>query len=338
MALPRLNPIGVTSVVHWFGRKAFEQAGFEWSVRRSGDQKVGIWRKKIGSARTRKKTQNKRFVLTPGFGDSPISWLLVISMIGPALRRAGFDEIVLLDFPGFNGRLVAEKCIPSLDLLFEAAEDIYDWLEPDTILGHSLGGWLTARYAVDCGAGLRPKTRRNYGYEGPSQVVLVAAAGVYESVQVRDSIGAIFADLVGTGGFDALRPHLFAKEPLWFGWVADGFSKFALDSGIRQFTESVREDHLVQNRLGDVRAKTWLIWGDRDTLVPTGGVGTWLEGLKSPESSATAVLIKGVGHSPQLEKPAVTAAALTQILLGREPHAKGARWWQVRKAASESRV
>ena len=320
------------SVVHWFGQKVFEQSGFEWSLRRSGDQKLGMWRKKFKTRGGQKKIQNKRFVLTPGFGDSPLSWLMVIGMIGPALRRAGFDEIVLLDFPGFNGRLVDEKCIPTMDLLFEAVEDLFDWLEPDTILGHSLGGWLAARYAVDCGAGIRPKSRRRHGYEGPSQLLLVASAGVYESIEVRDATGQIFAELVGQGGFDALRPHLFAKEPLWFGWVAKGFSRFAADPGIRQFTQSVREDHILQDRLSEIRARTWLIWGDQDTLVPTGGVGTWLAGLLAPESAARAVLLRGVGHSPQLEKPGVTAAVLSQILLGREPHQKGARWWEVRPA------
>jgi len=41
------------------------------------------------------------------------------------------------------------------------------------------------------------------------------------------------------------------------------------------------------------------------------------------------VLIKGAGHTPQLEKPAVTAGVLAQILLGRMPHERGNRWWRL---------
>jgi pimeloyl-ACP methyl ester carboxylesterase len=323
------NSLGVSTAVHWLSRKVFERAGFAWSLRRSGDLKLGMWRKKLHPGSRGKGTSNKRFIMTPGFGDSPVSWLLVVSLITPAIKRAGFDEIVMLDFPGFNGRLAGEKCIPSMDMLVEAVGDLFDWLEPDTILGHSLGGWLTARYAVDCGEGLRPKTKRRHGYEGPREVVLVASAGVYESEQVRDSVAQIFGELVGPGGFAALRPHLFAKEPVWFDWVAEGFSKFAADSSIRQFTESVREDHLLESRLKQVQARAWLVWGEKDTLVPTGGIPRWLAGLSSAKADPRAVVIRGVGHSPQLEKPAVTAAVISQILLGRVPHEKGKRWWQV---------
>ena len=77
--------------------------------------------------------------------------------------------------------------------------------------------------------------------------------------------------------------------------------------------------------------RTWLVWGEKDTLVPTGGVGSWLEGLRAPEGAIRSASAHPAawGHSPQLEKPAVTAAVLSQILLGRVPHAKGTRWWRV---------
>ena len=199
--------------------------------------------------------------------------------------------------------------------LLDAVGDVFDWLEPETILGHSLGGWLSARYTADCGIEKRPKVRRRHGYAGPRQIVLVAAAGVYERPEVRRNVEQLFHDLVGEKGFAVLRPHLFAKEPVWFDWVAKDFSKFVTEDGIRQFTDSVRDDHFLQNRLGDIHARTWLLWGDRDTLVPTSGFMTWFEGLTSPESAPQAMLIRGAGHSPQLEKPLVMAAVITKILL-----------------------
>jgi pimeloyl-ACP methyl ester carboxylesterase len=310
----------------WVSRKLFEGAGYSWEIRRSGDLKLGLWRRKLGSDRSRL-AQPRRFVLTPGFADSPSSWQMVIALLSPALRRAGFDEIVLIDFPGFSGRLADEKCYPTMDLLKSAYGDLLDWLEPHTILGHSLGGWLAAGYACACGAGERPKMKRRHGYEGPRQLVLAAPAGVYQSADVHQAVAAIFADVVGEKGFAALRPHLFAKEPLWFGWLAQGFGRFAADPGIRQFTESVREDHLLAHRLGQVRARTWLFWGEHDTLVPTAGWQAWLRGLSAPGCEPEAIVLRGIGHSPQLEKPAVTAALISQMLLGHVPESRAIEDW-----------
>jgi pimeloyl-ACP methyl ester carboxylesterase len=317
--------------LHWVGRGTFQRAGFQWEVRRSGDLKIGMWRKKLRkeTSASRKGISPKRLVIVPGFGDSPLSWLMVTSVLLPVLRKAGYDELVLLDFPGFNGRLFCEKCFHSMDLMIQVVEDVFDWLQPDTVLGHSLGGWLAARYAADCGRGERPKVQKRHGYTGPGKLLLVAPAGVYESTEVRDFVAQLFRDLVGDVGFAALRPHLFAKEPLWFNLIANEFSSFVRDEDIRHFTESFREDHMLHPLLNRIRAETWFVWGDKDTLVPTGGVKTWLAGLSSVPGGARAVLVRGTGHSPQIESPAVTAAILAQILLGKRPHSRGVRWWKL---------
>jgi pimeloyl-ACP methyl ester carboxylesterase len=317
-----LDPIR-TGSIRWLGRKAFERSGFTWDLRRSGDLKIGMWRKSLRSRFDGKTASPRRFALIPGFGDSPISWLLVSRLMESGLKRAGFDELILLDYPGFSGRLVDEKCFPSMDLLIDATGDVLDWLEPDTILGHSLGGWLSARYAADCGAELRPAVRKRHGYQGPRNLLLAASAGVYESDEVAITIGEIFVSAFGEQGFSALRPHLFAREPRWFEWVSKDFTKFATDPGIRQFFESIREEHLLRERLGKIRARTWLIWGERDTLVPPGGIPAWIQGLGAAQGTPHAVLIKNVGHSPQVEKPAVIASAISQILMGHAPRGRG---------------
>lgn len=317
-----LDPIRTASI-RWLGRQAFERSGFNWDLRRSGDLKIGMWRKPLWPRLAGKTVSPKRLILIPGFGDSPISWLLVTRLTESVLKREGFDELVLLDFPGFSGRLVDEKCFPSMDLLVDATGDVLDWLEPDTILGHSLGGWLSARYAADCGAEKRPANRRRHGYEGPRNLILAASAGVYESDEVAIAIGEIFASAFGEKGFSALRPHIFAREPRWFDWVSKDFARFATDPGIRQFFESIRPEHLLHERLSEIRARTWLIWGEHDTLVPPGGINAWIEGLKSVQGSPHAVLIQHAGHSPQVEKPAVIARAISQILCGQAPRGRG---------------
>lgn len=323
--------------LHLVARQLFKQAGFKWELRRNGDLKLGFWRKELGraprsrtGARAIPKTAPKRFVLVPGFGDTSFSWFPVISILMPVLKRAGYDEIVILDFPGFNGFLAGERSFPSMDLMLAAVSDAFDSLAPETVMGHSLGGWLTARYAVDCGKGVRPTMQKRHGYSGPRRVVLVCPAGIHGSERIRAEFEQVFRQMVGGEGIEAVRRRLFAKEPFWFKYLAHEFGRFSGDEGIRQFTESVRDDHLLQGELGHVKAETWLVWGDRDTLCPTESVQAWLEGLRGAAGgSGHAVLVLGSGHSPQLEKTAVTAAVLGQVLLGRKPHARGARWWKV---------
>lgn len=81
------------------------------------------------------------------------------------------------------------------------------------------------------------------------------------------------------------------------------------------------------DRLSAIKAPVWLIWGENDTLLPKSHLSIWLKGLSG--ARARGYLIPGAGHSPHVERPFVTAALLTQILFGREPHNLGARWWKL---------
>lgn len=300
--------------LQWAGVRAFHRSGYAWDVRRAGDSQVGVWRKKLQEPQAGA-TRARRCVLTPGFGDSPVSWIGVAWMLQHRLRRSGFTELVMVDLPGFGGRLARERCLLSIDDMFEATGDLYDWLEPELMIGHSLGGWLTSWYAADCGAGTRPRHRRKYGYEGPERVVLIAPAGAYESVEVRDRVTSLFADLAGSGGFAAIRPHLFAREPRWFGWLARDFERLGYDESIRQFLSTFKEGHLMEGRIGSIRARTGLLWGSADTLIPTAGSRRWLDELGGTDLT----LLPGVGHSPHLEAPLKTARLISNWIRKTNP-------------------
>src|SRR5437016_1196780 len=109
------NEISAVQGLHFIAKGVLKTAGFRWEIRRSGDMKLGYWRKSL-RVRNSKSPYPKRFVLIPGFGDTPLSWHLVITLLLPVLKR-NFDEIVLLDFPGFGGFLSREKSFPSMDFM-----------------------------------------------------------------------------------------------------------------------------------------------------------------------------------------------------------------------------
>ncbi|MBC7690547.1 MAG: alpha/beta hydrolase [Methylotenera sp.] len=327
--------------VHFAMKFAFERAGFHWELRRNGDDQLGLWKitfRKVPAHSVPGETP-KRFIFVPGFGDTPLSWLTMLVMLKPVLSQ-NFDELIVLDFPGFGGFLAEQTPFASMDLLISSVEDCFDTLKPHSILGHSLGGWLAANYASHCGEGIRPSaklsasgTRSKERYTGPASIICVDPSGVFGSEIRKEEWKGRFANSIDLG-FDSYRKHIFKKEPFWFGAISGEIGVFLSKPEIVAFMKSIRDDHFIEHRLKHIRSQVWLLWGEEDTLVPSEWADAWLAGLHGDSGAACtraeAVLIKGAGHSPQVEKPAVTAVALTQMIQGKTPHFWGSRWWTVR--------
>lgn len=332
MAVGRIKnaEVSVMKILHGAARQLFEKSGYRWEVRRTGEQRIGLWRLSISGKGTRKKGLKKRFVVVPGFGDSPFSWFPTLMLLKPVLQRK-YDEVVLLDLPGFAGILSEEKCYTDIDLLFSGVGDVLDGLKPHTLMGHSLGGWIVGEYLASCGEGVRPKTRTGH-YRGPETGLIISASGVFGESPEKEQMRQMF-EAAAELGIQPLRAHLFASEPIWFRLLADQFGKFIQREDAIEFIRSVSEEHDVAKHLSHVRAKTWIIWGDKDTLCPAKWAREWLKAL-GPDAGAQAVMLKGLGHSLQIESPARLAAVIGQIVLDREPHQFGKRWWTLIRAGA----
>lgn len=336
MALPPT----VMKSVNWAAHRLLAVSGYRFELRRSGELKLGLWRKPLH--RGRRPRNPRRLVVIPGFGDTPLSWLGVISLLQPLVQKR-FDEIVLFDFPGFQGSLFAEKGFHSMDLLMEKVADTLDSLKPQALLGHSLGGWLSAHYAGLCGAGRRPipGPSGKKQYTGPELLILADPSGAFKDETIKTAFIDRFQRMM-KNGFSEIRPHIFGKEPFWFRFLISEFTRFASSEDIRAFMSSVGEQHLVEPLLPGIQSRVWLLWGEKDTLVPAECAEGWLSSFGS-QAQARALILKGIGHSPQIENPALTAAVLSQMLLDRKGeekahlrlgHRLAARWWRVIEVAA----
>ena len=312
--------------IHLMGEQLFRTLGYRWELRHSGEAKLGYF-KKVLRAKDHKKAYPTRFVLVPGFGDSPLSWALVLFFLQPILKQ-NFDEVILFDFPGYGGFLSRDKAFPSLDMMILSLNDALDSLKPHTILGHSLGGWLSANYAALCGGGSRP-TANPRNYSGPDTILLVNSSGIFPNEKLKRRLTEIFLSVVD-GGFAPLRPHLFFKEPSWFKLVARQFMSFLSREDIIEFMKTVKEEHTIADIAHQIKSKVWLIWGEEDTLVPISCAPAWLEHLNPAlHHQHHVIFLHRAGHSPHIEQPAVVAAVLAQILSGSVPHSRGKRWWRI---------
>ena len=310
--------------------RGYQSAGFEQEDRHWGDQKITLWRKSLAlkktatSPRSSRGSLPRRIVLVPGFGDSPLSWTAVLTLIHPALR-ADYDELILMELPGFSGAMESETPFDSFDQLFDATAETLAHLQPRAILAHSLGGWLAAHYACLEPALARSKKRK----PALETLFLIAPSGSVPKAKELRPWARIFKAAT-IEGFKPMRQHIFHNEPIWFRLIMSEFTRFTTKKEIKLFLHSFKpKAHLLHGRIENIEAKTWLIWGDSDTLVPTSWASSWLHQLQEV-TDKKLVLIKETGHSPQLERPAVLSAIIAQILKGQAPHRWGSRWYEVK--------
>lgn len=313
---PKTSRFSALSAIHSVAEAGLRAAGYRWELRREGEAKVGLWRKRI-SRRGQSVTGGalpKRLVIVPGFGDTPISWLITLMFLHPTIQ-AEFDELILFDFPGYGGFLNHEVPFVRMDEMMSFFEDVCDDLQPHTMLGHSLGGWLVAHYAGVCGSGERPKRLSRSGggpgYRGPAHIIPVNPAGVARSLETRKEFEKKVHALM-EGGLDAWLPHLFRRPPLWFRLVKTEVSGYLTREEMKQFIASVREDHSVESLLEAIDSDVSLIWGEHDTLIPAACADVWLGKLALKRRRREAIVLRGVGHSPQVEKPFALARAIAR--------------------------
>jgi pimeloyl-ACP methyl ester carboxylesterase len=224
----------------------------------------------------------------PGWGDTPFSWfpLAVASTL-----QQGFEELVILDFPGFHGSLAHSRCITHLDRFFELTQDLVREFRPDALVGHSLGGWLAARAACD------PLT-------APSRLILMAPSGLCGGAAERAQWQKEFQSVVRSASAEEYGKKLFAKPPAGWGKVGSVFLPFLEREDTREFLDSVEARHFLDEStealLSQMSVKqVHLLWGVSDQVVPERFSAHWLKHV--PQAQLTRW--QNVGHMPHVEKP-----------------------------------
>jgi pimeloyl-ACP methyl ester carboxylesterase len=176
--------------------------------------------------------------------------------------------------------------LDAVDLPRSGLEELERWLaerleRPSALVGHSLGGLLAARVAAT-----RP--------ELVERLVLIAPAGIPVRGRLAHALplahalaqmGPRFAPVLVR---DALRA---GPVGLWAGARA-------------AVTTDLRDD------LTHLRARTLLVWGERDHLVPVSSADAWAAALPD----ARVELIAGAGHVPMVERPEELSRVLRDFL------------------------
>lgn len=234
-------------------------------------------------------------VLLHGFGGDLNNWMF----LAPGL--AGKRTVYALDLPGHGGSTKRLQA-PALATLRRTVKEFVEsqGLESAHLVGHSLGGLVAARTAIE-----HPSLARS--------LTLIAPAGLGEEIngefldrfvaassrrELRGALELLFAD-PGQVSRQLIDEVLAYKR-------IDGVS-VALSALADELQRDGRQHESVTAELDSLATPLLVIWGAEDRIIPA-------EQIRAAPARAKTHVLQGVGHSPHLEAPTEVRGLLEEFL------------------------
>lgn len=242
-------------------------------------------------------------LLIHGFSGDKDNW----SFLAPYMTRD--YRIIAPDLPGFGEN---ER---NPDLAYDIAAQTARLktfadalgLERPHIAGNSMGGWIALRYAIDYPAALASLTLLdNAGVNGAeeSELQKLAANEDYNPLVLAgiDDADRLVAMVVHKPPHvpSRLKPVLYADALRYRDQLDAIFWVIAIEG----------RDHPLNDRLGEVKVPTLILWGRHDKLLDVSCVPVLETGIADSRS----LIFEQVGHVPMIEDPKATADAMKGFL------------------------
>ena len=229
-------------------------------------------------------------LLVHGFGDSAGTWSQVV---GPLARR---HQVVVYDQPGHGRSGPAEPPLGFADLRLgiEAVAETTDG--PLVLVGNSLGGLVSLRFALD--------------HPNRVQRVVLLNSGGLSAEKLDASL------LIPTTRDDVHRKN----QALWGdrarslpGFLSDALMEHSADPRLQSLWIDLRTPpmHHVDEELGTLDVPVDVLWGTPDGILPFEGYGDRFERLLP---DARTEILDGCAHMPQLTCPNRVVLVLEQRL------------------------
>jgi pimeloyl-ACP methyl ester carboxylesterase len=238
-------------------------------------------------------------VLVHGLGSRKEDWLPVVAPLSQKYRVLVPDQI---GFGHSDKPLMDYRIQTFVDFLDEFLRDLK--VEKASLVGESLGGWISALYAAEISGGAHVVP--------VEKLVLVDAAGLNQEKPVppvlnpstlagmRGLMEAIFYDTSWVTE-DALRKIFADKLSLH-----DGYTVRSILSNPAIASER------LDTRLGEIHVPTLVVWGKQDNLLPIASGERYAAGIPG----ARLVSFDKCGHVPPIEKAEEFVSAVTAFLSG----------------------
>ena len=232
-------------------------------------------------------------VLLHGLGDSANNWFRTL----PLLAWRG-DRVLAIDLPGHGHS-------PAFDergfLHIREHADVVTRVIRDhavgselAIVGHSLGGWVATRAHL---AGL-----------DVDKLILVEAAGLeHEGMWELIDLLRIQHEADVRRFFKTICHH----TPFALNVLSKDVAAMFRSPAVVNFIDGYDQADLVRDdELARVRAKTTILWGENDGLIPPILAHRWHAGIPG----STLRWLPRCGHAPQFERPVLFHRLLEEAL------------------------
>jgi len=237
-------------------------------------------------------------VLVHGLGSRKEDWLPVLEPLAQKYRLLVPDQI---GFGKSEKPLLDYSVQTYVDFLNEFLRELK--VEKTSLVGESLGGWISALYAVESGDGAHLISL--------DKLVLVDAAGLKQDAAIpnlnpsslaamRGVMEAVFYDTSWLNE-DALRRIFTDKLSVHDGYTVRSFLGNPMIATER-----------VDDRLGKIKTPTLVVWGKQDKLIPVAMGERYAAGIVG----AKLVSFDKCGHVPPIEKTEEFLSAITAFLGG----------------------
>jgi pimeloyl-ACP methyl ester carboxylesterase len=241
-------------------------------------------------------------ILLHGLGGDATNWAQTLPVLATHYHVFAPDQI---GFGKSDKPFIDYRVSTLVDFLDEFCTRL--GIGKASVVGNSLGGWTALAFTLAHA-------------DKVDRLILVDSAG-YSSARLggpkpsRDALRTLNASTLD-GDRTLMRLIFYHQQMISDGFVRAAFaSKMQKNDGytVDQFIESiVREEDVVDGKLGAIKAPTLIVWGREDRLI---GLAT-AKALGEDISGAKTVILDECGHVPHIECAAPFNKALSDFLSG----------------------
>lgn len=237
-------------------------------------------------------------VLLHGLGGNSLNWAFNMPALAQKYRVVVPDQIGFgrSDKPFINYRVGTY-----VDFLDKFLDELK--IEKATLVGNSMGGWISALYALQRPARVERLVLVDAaGFRPPKEFDLAVLSGLNPSTReaMRQLAVLVFANkqlFASDAAIDLMMTQRIS--------AGDGYT-------IQSLVESIyRGEDMLDGKLSAIKQPTLIIWGREDGLTPLAREG---ERFKREIPAAQLVVFDNCGHVPQVEKAADFNAAVLKFL------------------------
>jgi abhydrolase domain-containing protein 6 len=239
--------------------------------------------------------QGEPVVLLHGFGASADSW----NRFAKQLTRR--YQVIAPDQPGWGASTRIESASYGYPAQVERLHQFLSalGLKRVHLVGHSMGGFIASAYAARY-----PDEVITLGLIAPHGMTEPEPSELFRDVAKGDNW------LVATTRpeFDRLLNKVFAKRPYAPKAVLNYLGDHAIRNSAQSakiFAEMQTNNPPLADRLANVTAPTWIVWGDQDRVLHVSSADLFRQGIRNSE----VMIIPGSGHMPLVENAGACAKA-----------------------------